>query len=190
SARLGTILTLRGQNLGGDSMVVQFTQQHLQQTLPDIPVKLTSGRPNEIKLSIPNAIATANQWAAGIYSVSVLVTAAGEARSTNSLAVPFAPQTSAIAAAARDGSGNVLVTATAAPVAQPAQPVFLSMPDRDVPANPRALTTDPLEFLLLNPVAGQVIVRLRVDGVDSMPFKSQGVPPRPVLDQQTLQIPA
>ena len=36
------------------------------------------------------------------------------------------------------------------------------------------------KFLVLSPVAGQVVVRLRVDGVDSLQFKSQGVPPVPV----------
>lgn len=190
SARLGTILTLHGQNLGGDSMVVRLVHQHLQQNVPDIPVTLTSGRPNEIKLAIPNVNADPSQWAAGIYSVAVVITTGSVQRSTNSLALPFAPQITAISAAARDGSGNVLVTVTAAPVVQAAQPAFLSLPDRDVPANPRTLNTDPVQFSLINPAAGQVTVRLRVDGVDSMQFKGQGVPSRPVLAQQTLQIPA
>jgi hypothetical protein len=190
SARLGTILTLRGRNLGGDSIVVQLVNQHLQESVPDIPATLTAGRANEIKLAIPSISADASKWAAGIYAVSVAVTTGGVTRSTNSLPLPFAPQITAITAAARDADGNVLVTVTSAPVVKPAQSVFLSLPDRDVPANPHSLVNDPLTFSLTNPTAGQVIVvRLRVDGVDTMQFKSQGVPPRPVLDQQTLQIP-
>lgn len=189
SAQLGTILTLRGQNLGGDSMVIRLVHQHLQQKVPDIVVTLTPGRPNEIKLAIPNVNADPSQWAAGIYSVAVAITSGGVERNTNSLPLPFAPQITNISAAARDVSGNVLVTVTAAPVVQAAQPAFLSLPDRDVPANPRTLNTDPVQFSLINPAAGQVTVRLRVDGVDSMQFKGQGTPPRPVLAQQTLQIP-
>ena len=190
SARLGTILTLRGRNLGGDSLVVQLVNQHLQESVPDIPATLTAGRANEIKVAIPNVTADASKWVAGIYTVSVAVTTAGVTRNTNSLPLPFAPQITAINAAPRDADHNVLVTVTPAPIVKPAQTVFLSLPDRDVPANIRSLVTDPLQFSLINPSAGQVMVRLRVDGVDSMQFKSQGVPPRPVLAQQPLQIPA
>jgi hypothetical protein len=190
SARLGTILTLRGRNLGGDSLVVQLVNQHLQESVPDIPATLSAGRANEIKVAIPNATADASKWVAGIYAVSVAVTTGGVTRNTNSLPLPFAPQITAISAAARDAEGNVLVTVTPAPIVKPAQRVFLSLPDRDVAANPRSLVTDPLQFSLIKPAAGQVMVRLRVDGVDSMQFKSQGVPPRPVLAQQPLQIPA
>jgi hypothetical protein len=171
-------------------MVVQLVNQHLQETVPDIPVTLISGQATMVKLSIPNASADATHWAAGIYSVSIAVTTAGTARSTNSLALPFAPQVTAIAAAARDGEGNVLVTVTAAPIVQAAQEAFLSLPDRDVAASLRTHDTDPLQFSLTAPAAGPVVVRLRVDGVDSMQFTGQGVPLRPVLALQTLQIPA
>ena len=82
------------------------------------------------------------------------------------------------------------MTVTPAPVVQGAQVAFLSLPDRDVAASPRALDTDPLQFSVIAPAAGSVVVRLRVDGVDSMQFTGQGVPPRPVLAQQTLQLPA
>src|SRR5664280_1304102 len=109
SARLGTILTLRGRNLGGDSLVVQLVNQHLQSSVPDLPVTLTPGRAGEIKLSIPNANADAGKWLAGLYSVVMVATTGGVARSTNALPLPFAPQISAITAGARDGGdcGNL-----------------------------------------------------------------------------------
>ena len=196
SARLGTILTLRGQNLGGDSLVVQLGNPHLQNAnkvlrLPATPT--TTGRANEIRLTIPSVNpGPPASWVAGIYTVAVVVTTGGADRSTNTLPLPFAPQIAATAVGVRDGDHNVPVTVTPAPLVQLAQTVFLSLPDRDVPAKPRALPGDPLEFLLLNPAATgvkPVAVRLRVDGVDSMSFKAQGVPPRPVLNQETLQIP-
>jgi hypothetical protein len=186
---LGTILTLRGRNLGGDTLLVQLVNQHLQESVPDIPATLTAGRSSEIKVAIPNVTADASKWVAGIYAVSVAVTTGGVTRSTNSLPLPFAPQITAINAGPRDAEGNVLVTVTPAPLVKPAQTVFLSLPDRDVPANTHSLVNDPLKFSLIKPAAGQVMVRLRVDGVDSMQFKSQGVPPRPVLAPQPLQIP-
>jgi hypothetical protein len=189
SARLGTVLTLRGRNLGGDSVAVRLVNPNLQSSVPDLPVTLIPNRPGEMKVSIPNATADASKWVAGIYSVAVAITTAGVTRSTNTLPLPFAPQISAIAAGPRDGSGNVLVTVTPAPLVLRAQAAFLSLPDRDVAANPRALATDPLQFAVVNPAAGQAVVRLRVDGVDSLQFKGQGVPPKPGLAQQTIQFP-
>jgi hypothetical protein len=82
------------------------------------------------------------------------------------------------------------VTVTAAPTVRAAQDVFLSLSDRDVAASPRVHDTDPLQFIVLKPAAGPAGIRLRVDGVDSMQFKGQGVSPRPVLDPKTITFPA
>lgn len=190
SARLGTVLTLRGRNLGGDSLVVRLVNPQLPSSVPDLPATAISNRPGEFKISIPNATADASKWVAGIYFVSVVITTAGVTRSTNTLPLPFAPQISAIAVGARDASRNVVVTATPTPLVQLNQVAFLSLPDRDVAASSRALDTDPLQFTVVNPAAGQAVVRLRVDGVDSQQFQGQGVPPKPVLAQQTISFPA
>jgi len=189
SARLDTILTLRGQNFAGESLAVKFFNQRLQESAPDFIVPLPTSRPNEIKLTIPNAQAAADKWAAGFYSVSVAVTNGAKTRNTNSLSVPLAPQIKTITAGARDGDGNVLITVDPAPAVKPTQSAFLSLPEGDVLALPRAATIDPLRFLITKPAAGRVAVRLRVDGVDSMQFKGQGAPPKPVLDIQTVDIP-
>ncbi len=190
SARLGTILTLRGRNLGGDSMVVQLMNQHLQLPVPDLPATVTAGRPGEVKIAIPNATADATKWVAGLYSVAIAVTSGGTTRTTNVLALPFAPQIAGTTVGARDVDGNVVVTVTAAPTVRAAQDVFLSLSDRDVAATTRALDTDPLQFTVLKPAAGVASIRLRVDGVDSMQFKGQGTPSRPVLDPKTITFPA
>ncbi len=189
SARLGTVLTLRGRNLGGDSLVVRLVNDHLQSAVPDLPAAAIPGRPGEFKVSIPNATADASKWVAGIYTVSIAVTRSGVERDTNVLALPFAPQIAAIAAGPRDGDGNVVVTVTPAPAVLPAQEAVLALPDRDVTAAPRGAPADPLLFTVLKPPAGSAVVRLRVAGVDSMQFKGQGVPPKPVLAVQTVVFP-
>jgi hypothetical protein len=141
SARLGTILTLRGRNLGGDSMVVQLVNQHLQESVPDIPATLTAGRANEIKVAIPDiGAADASKWVAGIYTVSVAVTTGGVTRNTNSLPLPFAPQITAINAAPRDADHNVLVTVTQLRCKAGADGIPFA-PDRDVAANIHSLVT-------------------------------------------------
>ena len=188
-ARLGTVLTLRGQNLNGDSLVVRIINQHLQLSVPDLPVTLIPNRPGELKVSIPNPTADASQWVAGIYSVAVVITTAGVTRSTNTLAMPFAPQISGITVGARDGNGNVLVTVTPAPAVLASQAAILALPAGDVAANARTLDTDPLSFTVVAPAAGQEVVQLRVDGVNSLQFSGQGTPPRPALALQTIQFP-
>ena len=190
SARLDTILTLRGQNWVGESLTVKFFNQRLQESAPDFLVPLPTSRPNEIKLAIPNAQAAAEKWAAGFYSVSLAVTNGGKTRNTNSVSIPLAPQIKTITAGARDADGNVLVTVDPAPAVKPTQSAFLSLPEGDFLAQPRAAVGDPLRFLVPKPIAGRVAVRLRVDGVDSMQFKAQGAPPKPVLDIQTVDLPA
>jgi hypothetical protein len=191
SARLGTILTLRGKDLGGESLLVQFANPHLANNPIAIPASLTTNRPNELKVVIPSVNPVApNSWVAGIHFVSIIVSSGGTTRSTNSLPLPFAPQLSALAPSARDGDGNVVVTVTPAPIVRARQTAFLALPDRDVASSARVNDTDPLEFSVSNPAAGTVVARLRIDGVDSMQFKAQGVPPRPVLDRQTVTFPA
>lgn len=190
SARLGTILTLRGRNLGGERLVVQLVNTRLQETVPDLDASAISGRANEIRINIPNAVATVDAWSAGIYTVSVAVTTGGATRRTNSLPLPFAPQINTLTSGPRDADGHVLVTADLAPVVDPLQSVFLILPDREMPALPRSAEADPIQFNVTNPSAGSSVVRLRVDGVDSMQFKTQGTPLKLVLDSTTVQFPA
>lgn len=192
SAKLGTILTLRGQNLGGEAFAVRFTNPRLPlpESVLDVSAALTVGRKDEIKLSIPNPLADQTKWAAGIYSVAVLVTRGGRQRSTNSLPLSFAPQIQNIATGVRDLDGNVLVTVTANPAVRLTQPASLVLPDREVAAEIRASQGDPLEFLVPNPANGKVNVRLRVDGVDSLQFKRDpGPPSQLVLDSQSVTFP-
>ena len=57
------------------------------------------------------------------------------------------------------------------------QTVALLLGDRLVPAQSRALLTDPLTFLVTAAPTGVFRVRLRVDGVDSPLVQRGGTPP-------------
>ncbi len=209
SARLGTILTLQGQNLGGAGLTVRIVnpplqalsaQRIAQHLTPDyanlaeldLPATLLPGRPGQLKISIPNATAPeAALWVAGFYFVSVEIMVAGATRSTNALPLPFAPQFAAnpTVAPAGDGSGDQIVTVQPAPNVLAVQQAILSLPDRDVTASSPRNDTDPLKFTIANPPTGPVVVRLRVDGVDNLTFKGQTGPPKLVLAQQIAQFP-
>ena len=84
--------------------------------------------------------------------------------------------------AARDGAGAVTLTLTTSPNTLTDQTAVLLLADREVKAEPRAAATDPLEFVIeAAPVVAGSVVRLRVDGVESLPFERQATPPPPRL---------
>jgi hypothetical protein len=55
----------------------------------------------------------------------------------------------------------------------------LLLADRETPVSLRTADTDPLQFIVENaPVVKDLPIRLRVDGVDSIPYERVGAPPR------------
>lgn len=192
SATLNTILTLRGHNLGGDSLSVRFAHPHLPpgDQIPDIPVTPIPGRNDEIKLLIPNPNADESTWAAGIYSVTVIQTTGGKQRGTNSLPLPLAPQIQSMTVGPRDAEQNVEVTVTALPEVWPTQQAVLVLPDREITCEPRANRSDLLKFQVNDPASGQAVVRLRVDGVETLQFKRDpGPPPASTMDTRSVNFP-
>ncbi len=167
SARLGVRLTLRGKNLGGETRSLRFTHQRLGTAL-NIPV---TGNANEIMFTVPKTgDVGASDWAAGLYSVAVVVTSGGRERTTNALPFSFAPKITEVSAGLRV-SNQVTLTVTCEPAVHPEQRVELALPDREVRATSHPVVTNTPTFELTAPPAGEVAVRLRVDGVDHLPFK-------------------
>ena len=171
SARLGDTLELHGRNLGGMTVRVQFAHPELV-----TPIELSpSADSTDTKLSVPlpNDSAAQINWAAGIYSVTVLLQkAVGETnRVSNTLPLRLAPRVTAINPnpATPDGSGNVSLQLTCSPQILPQQKATLLIGERDVVAEAHAMQTDIVSFVVNAAVAGQYVVRLRIDGVDSLP---------------------
>jgi hypothetical protein len=115
--------------------------------------------------------------------VSVVIERAGEVRTTNQLPLAFAPRVTAIAPpspVARDASGDVTLTISCSPQVRPAQRAVLLVGDREQVAEPHPVDTTTLQFVIRDaPVVSAAVVRLRVDGVDSLPFTRVAVPPPP-----------
>jgi hypothetical protein len=88
--------------------------------------------------------------------------------------IALAPHVTAIQPnpAARDGIGAVSLRVTCRPQVQPAQSAALLLADREIQAQPLGAPGDTLSFDIDNaPVLTDALIRLRVDGVDSMPFR-------------------
>lgn len=181
-AQLGTVLTIGGRNLGGEVVRVQFI--HARLAITKTMVISSSDRSGaEVKVTIPKDVAAQTEWAAGFYTVAVVVDNGGTERTTNQLPLSLATKITGIAPpnpVARDISGNVVFTITCSPQVRPIQRVTLLIADLEVAAQAHLADTDTLQFLLENaPTVTDELVRLRIDGVDSLPFTRQAIPPPP-----------
>jgi hypothetical protein len=79
---------------------------------------------------------------------------------------------------ARNSSGEARITVTMVPEVRPDQRVSLLLNGRETVAPSRATKTGTITFVVEQADAVQnARVQLRVDGVDSMPFRRTGTPP-------------
>ncbi len=184
SAQLGMALTIMGNNLGGEAVTVRFDHARLALSKPMV-VPAGNRSATEVTVTIPNDVAAQTQWAAGLYTVIVVVTNGGVDRTTNQLPLSFAPKIVGITPpnpVARDVSGNVTLTVTCIPHVRSAQRVALLIADREVPAEAHPADTGSLQFIIEHaPVVTGALVYLRIEGVDSLPFVRQAAPPPPRL---------
>jgi hypothetical protein len=188
-AQLGAYLILRGSNFTGDMVEVEF--KHSRFSEPNHPQFLAAKKitvppadrtATKVRVAVPNDLAAQTEWRPGHYTVTVIVSASGKIRFTNTLPLLLSPRITNISPASpipRDGGGNVTLTVSASPLILRTQTATLLLADREIAAELRAADTDPLEFAVPDaPVVKDAVVRLRVDGVDSIPFERTGTPPR------------
>lgn len=172
AVRLGETIRLRGFHLDGSA--VQLLWQHPRL---DDPRTLPLGAittPTELQATIPT---TATDWPAGLYAVSARIERTGEqTRATNSVPIALAPTITLSPTNA--APGDLPLTVTVQPEVLPEQRVALLFGAREIVAPPRTAATDTLQFTVLDVDADQYVVRLRVDGVDSIPYEIAGMPPR------------
>lgn len=172
SALLGDPVTVVGENLFGDSLVARFRSLRLAAPI-DVPVASINSSRVTVPLQL-NPATDPDNWPAGIYTLAIVATRGGREVVSNAVGFGLAPKiTTAPLAVAPDAGGNLILTLACVPTVQPGQRASVLLGDQEVVAAPRTAATDPLEFDITNvpasPPAGYV-VRLRVDGVDSMPF--------------------
>lgn len=184
SAQLGSLLTLTGRNLGGDSARARFSHPRLTTPI-EIPVAPAEHKATRLRLAIPEDAAADTAWVAGLYAVDVIVTQSGMERVSNRQALTLGPRISAIAPpnpVARDPSGTATLTISCRPQVLPAQAALLQIADREITAEDRPAIVADLVFVISDaPVVTDALVRVRVDGVDSLPFVRRTEPPPPRL---------
>lgn len=171
-AQLGVRLILEGANLGGDTMSVRFAHPRLP--MQELPVAAADRDVRKLAVTPPDDAPAQTTWAAGIYTVTARMQRGTTTQDSNVVPIALAPHVTAIQPnpAARDGIGAVSLRVTCRPQVQPAQSAALLLADREIQAQPLGAPGDTLSFDIDNaPVLTDALIRLRVDGVDSMPFR-------------------
>ena len=195
SARLGDDVIIRGRQLPSDGFVARFTNVRLETPINlDKPLPGTSE--TEIKYHLPSPVeepAALATWIPGFYNLALLVKRpAPLVWATNEVPFLLAP-TISITTPSPVAAGD-LIELTCAPRLREGQRVLLLFGDRQLPpktistpADPTQLTTLTFEVPAVN--KGFYVVRLRVDGVDSLPVIREGAPPILQFDpKQTVEV--
>jgi uncharacterized protein DUF4255 len=176
TARPGETVEVLGHHLDGSSRAVRLRNDRLE--IDREVAAAAGGGFASLSFVVPNTPAT---LFAGRYNISALVTRPGETtrRISNELVLPIAPQitTALPMTVARDANGTAVIVLTCQPEAHPRQRVSLAVGSREVLAEAHPTQASSLTFRLLKAQAGQFLLRLRVDGVDSVLVNRAVQPP-------------
>jgi hypothetical protein len=186
SAELGDTLTLVGDHLDGDALTARFRHARLEDARERTP--LAGSTATQMQVTLPDTAedpTVPSTWPAGVYMLSLVVQRPGlPAWTTNAIPFALAPQMTSLAPQqVLQANVPFTLTVTCSPQVLAAQRAVLLFGDREIqantittPADPTAVTT--LTFTVRDVVAGVYVVRLRVDGVDSIPVDFTTTPPQ------------
>ncbi|MGH7696556.1 MAG: DUF4255 domain-containing protein, partial [Gemmatimonadaceae bacterium] len=185
AGQLGARLILEGANLGGDTVVARFVHPALA-AAQEIEIAPADRKPNALQLMLPDDAAAQDLWAPGIYRASATCRRGPSAQTSNVLPVVLSPHVTSVSPnPASPVGGSVTLTITCRPKVLATQTATLFLADREVRAEPHAAATDTLTFVIDSaPQVTQQLVRLRIDGVDSFPFRYDDAAGGFVFDDQ------
>lgn len=195
SAELGDPITLLGQNLTDDNTTVRLQHPLLNEPIVLQPEPTPTETEMTVRLpSITDDAEAGSKWPAGFYAVSLVRQRPGMSQWTsNTLFLPLSPRIETIDPA-NAPAGDVELTMECLPQILEGQQVVLLFGDRIVPPDAIVTPVDPearteLTFTITNAVERETpyVVRLRVDGVDSIPVDFSGAKPQ-FADNQKVSI--
>ena len=181
--RLGDDLLVTGSQLdssGSITAALENTRAQLSQeigpVIADSPAKLTLHIP-----SIAEDADAMHEWAIGLYKLMLRVSRPNTPEwTTNSVAIALAPLITVTPLNDIPGDINLTVTCTPRLLPEQEHQVSLIFGSRGVLPNSvsQGAPTDPttLDFTVPDVAAGEYLVRLRVEGIDSLPITITGSP--------------
>jgi len=139
-----------------------------------------------ILFKLPDAATASADWPAGFYSTSIKVTRPdGRSEFSNELVLSLAPTITIEPGTAP--AGDITLTVTAAPEIRKGQRVSLLFGDQQFQHEEILTQTDTLTFEVADVAAGDYLVRMRIDGVDSIPLDRTSATPK-FADDLTLKV--
>jgi Pvc16 N-terminal domain len=191
-AELGDLVTILGEQMASEEVMVRF-----RHPLLDTPIEIQPGEDRsqtEIHVQLPDQAAdpqVGSNWPAGFYTLSLVIQKPDvPVWTTNELALPLSPQITGVCPTSAP-AGNLTLTIECIPQVRDDQRVALIFGNRTVapdtittPADPTAPST--LTFTVVNAEARTepYTLRLRIDGVDSIPVDFSGATPQFADDQK------
>ncbi len=180
-AEPGGAVTIEGSRLDGEAVVVRLTSPRTSVPLEVLPASMSA---TKVSFVVPDSPAVAP---AGSYMVAVLLQRPGESdrRTTNELPLPVAAQivTPSPISVASDATGAATIQIACKPLIRPEQRVALILGDREIPSQPHPNPASTLTFIAKAAKPGSYLMRLRVDGVDSV-IVNRAVRPPVFLDRK------
>lgn len=183
SAQLNDEIAILGRNFSGGG-----ARARLKHPLVAAPFELQPAQMDDetIIVKLPDAAAASATWPAGFYTASVIVSnARARDRVSNELVFPLALAITIAPTSAT--AGDITLTVTTAPQIRKEQSVTLLFGDQQIQHPALTAATNTLTFALKAVKAGNYVVRLRVDGVDSIPVDRASQVPK-FADGQTLKV--
>ncbi|MBL8308498.1 MAG: DUF4255 domain-containing protein [Rubrivivax sp.] len=176
--RPGDAVQVVGHHLAGTnrSLVLRNARFGLEQSIALPDATLETG----FDFVLPNLPAA---LPVGIWQLELQLQRPGEARlrTSNALPLALAPQVTSFppVAMARDAAGTLSVTIACEPALRVGQKVALLLDSREAMAEPFAADTQQLSFAFADapPAGGTPLVRLRVDGIESVVVNRAARPP-------------
>ena len=182
ACRLGEDVIIVGDRLTIADATIRFTSSRLTQPIEIQPA--IGPNPGELLVHLPSKaedVTVLSRWVPGFFTVGLVVKKTGvPVMASNEVAFALAPRITVTPISAAPGTLNL--TLTCEPRVAAGQRALLVFGDQQIEpdsiTNP-ADTTQPttLAFTVPGVAAGIYIVRLRIDGADSIPVVIGGTPP-------------
>jgi hypothetical protein len=190
--RLGDDLLVTGNNFSGDATLTAVFENAKLKLAREVTLAPATS-PTSLTLHVPGITDDANamhEWAVGFYTLALKVARPNlPVWTTNGVPIALAPliNVSPLNAA----PGDIGVTLTCTPRLRPEQQAQVSLIFGTRQIAPTLITTPAdasqpttLTFTVPGVTQGDYLVRLRVEGIDSLPVQLKGSPPRLEFDEQ------
>jgi hypothetical protein len=182
AARLGEDLIINGKHLDRLGLTVRFDSLRLGSPIEIEP--LPGGTEEQMKAHLSDLPEDADafaKWMTGFYTVSLVIRNPGlPSWTSNEVSFALAPRITVTPNTAPEG--NLVLTVTCTPRIREGQRIILLFGESqiqietiDTPIDVSMPTT--LTFSIPDAKKGEYVVRLRVDGADSIPVVLAGTPP-------------